>query len=102
MGVSAPPEPIQESLVDGGVFDRLEVPEELDELEESEEPEEPPFDLLKLPPEELASEAPPRSDELLPPLAFPPESLPESLPESPPDALFSEAAASLSEEAAFL
>jgi hypothetical protein len=85
--------------VDGEVFD---PPEEL------EEPEEPVFESLELPPEDPPPEAPPAED---PPSEEPPPSdelfpapdfFAESPAESPPDALFSEEAASLSEDAAFL
>ena len=88
--------------MDEEVLDRPEESDGLEESEEPAEPEEPAFDSFELPPEEPASGAPPPSDEPFPSPDFPPESPPESLPESPPDALFSGAAASLSEEAASL
>ena len=64
----------------------------------SEEAEEPPFGLLEPPSEDPppppSEDPPPTSDELFPALDF--------SAESPPDAFFSDEAASLSEEAAFL
>jgi len=86
------------------LVDLAHVPEE-DDLEPPEDPDRPedfgasedvPFDLLELP-----LEPSPPSDELPPPPDEPAPFL-DSPPESPSDPFFSEDAASLSEEAAFL
>jgi len=86
---SAPFEPIQESEEDD--LAGCEV------FDPSEEPEDPPFDFFEPPSEEPPPppvEPPLPSDEIFFSLVF--------VTESPSDVFFSEEAASLSEEAAFL